>query len=50
MKIRESKVKKKLREARHVVNKAKHIVYELLDEPMSDQQKEKVLELFRLLK
>jgi len=45
-----SKVKQKLEECKEVVREAKEIVLELLDEPMTIEQKNKILELYRLLK
>ena len=48
--MKQSVVKKKIVEAKEVIEKAKYIVYDLLNEPMEEKQKEKVLELFRLLK
>ncbi len=43
-------IKELLKEAKGITRKAKELVYELLDEPMTDKQKEKILKLFRLLK
>jgi len=45
-----AQVKQKIIEAKEIVYQAKLIAYELLDAPMDDKSKEKVLELFRLLK
>jgi len=45
-----SKAKQKLQEAKEVLHDVRVIVYDLLDEPMTDAQKKKVLELVRLLK
>ena len=43
-------VKELLKDAKNVVREAKELVYDLLDEPMTEKQKEKILKLFRLLK
>ena len=43
-------VKSKIKEAHTLIYKAKKIVLDLLDMPMSDAEKTKILELYRLLK
>ena len=48
--MRKPSVKELLKDAKEVVTEAKWLVYKLLDEPMTDKQKEKILKLFRLLK
>jgi len=43
-------VQQKINEGKELVYQAKEIVYELLNTPMDDESKEKVLQLFRLLR
>jgi hypothetical protein len=45
-----SRVKELLQEAKSVTQEAKELVYILLDEPMTEKQKQMILKLFRLLK
>jgi len=45
-----TRVKELLQEAKDVTREAKGLVYILLDEPMTDKQKQMILKLFRLLK
>ena len=46
----DTRVKELLQEAKSVVREAKELVYDLLDEPMTEKQKQMILKLFRLLK
>ncbi len=45
-----SAVKQKINECKEVVREAKEITLELLNEPMPEEQKEKIFNLYKLLK